>query len=68
MNRQVSGELFAHTSRFHPFNGISNESDNTISRETSREVAPIEFQPSSFVLQRLKERILKYIFLDQGFA
>lgn len=66
--RQVNGELFAHTSRFYPFNGASNESDNSISKESLREETSVEFNPSNVVLQRLKERILRYIFLDQSFA
>lgn len=68
LSRQVSGELFAHTSRFYPYNGVSNESDNSISKETLRDEVPVEFSPSNVVLQRLKERILRYIFLDQSFA
>lgn len=70
-NRQVAGELFAHTSKHHPFNIISNTTDssNAISKEiVYRDIAtPDILQPNSNVLQKLKERILRYVFQDQFF-
>lgn len=75
----MSGELFAHTGRFHPFNIIGNssstergvESSNSISKEIyQRDVSsslPEVYHPNSNALQRLKERILKYIFQDHIF-
>lgn len=69
--RQVAGELFAHTSKYHPFNIISNSTDssNAISKEiVYRDIAtPDILQPNSNVLQKLKERILRYVFQDQFF-
>lgn len=69
--RQVSGELFAQTSKYHPFNIVSNstESSNAISKAVyQRDIqTPEVLQPNSNVLQKLKERILRYIFQDQFF-
>lgn len=73
--RQVNGELFAQTSKYHPFNIITNSTDdaNSISKEVYREIAGAaaatspEVHPNSNVLQKLKERILRYVFQDQFF-
>lgn len=81
--RQVFGELFAQTSKFHPFNIISDGSripDETSNAIASKEVFARDvsatseihpnanlLHPNSNVLQRLKERILKYVFQDQFF-
>lgn len=71
-SRDVTGELFAHTSKYYPFNLISNitDSPNAISKEiVYRSVpdiaTPDVLQPNSNVLQKLKERILRYVFQDQ---
>lgn len=67
---EVSGELFAQTSRNHPFNIIpnSNASDNQISRDLYQRDSVLDVQvTSSNVLQRLREKILKYVFLDPNF-
>lgn len=67
----MTGELFAHTSKHHPFNIITNateQSSNAISKEVYRDLAtPDVLQPNSNVLQKLKERILRYVFQDQFF-
>lgn len=68
--REVTGELFAHTSRTHPFNLLSNSSDNTIPREqyrAQRDKIEEDNQPNNTVLYRLKQKILKYVFYDMKF-
>lgn len=69
IGRQVTGELFAQTSRTHPFNILPNstESNQIISRDVYRRDATIDVLPNSNVLQRLKERILKYVFQDASY-
>lgn len=79
--RQVSGELFAYTGKDHPFNIIPNGTDNSIPKEQQyREASDIhtnsndniddadEYEPpDSTVLQRLKQKILKYVFYDKKY-
>lgn len=68
--RQVSGELFAHTGKSYPFNIITNTTDNLISARGSESVAEVTqtAQPTTdTVLQRLKQKLLKYVFYDKKF-
>lgn len=67
--RQVSGELFAHTGKSYPFNIVSNGTDNTIaSRAGESSVEVTQTQPTTdTVLQRLRQKILKYVFYDKKF-
>lgn len=70
----MTGELFAYTGKSYPFNIVPNGTENVIARASAREARDsTDYKQSNnnnnndTVLQRLRQKILKYVFYNMRF-